>query len=437
MLWSVGTGCTPKVTVLYCTVRLYAMLAPSGFRCGRSARHIGTARLTRGVMSGAQRLAAEIEVLRAALAESEATIAMLLELQAETLSENEDDFPVTQGMPAAMPRPLTPPAADDDEPEMTQGEPSAPRRVLACSPRTRLPSVMRIAFVGIRDGPELQRLKAMVTQLGGLLEPPNTLSAAVTHVVCVPSVGARRSAMSIFAALSKKILVTPRWIEASAQGGAFVPLAAAAPGLESPARCGGNSCDAEITNGKRRDADEGTERYWQNQARDQPKASSASAHGCSFSEGESSGGGSYIRRGDNSDSITAKNLRDGDNDGALHAVAGIANPLDAQKVHLTEAFRRVHSGHKLVGPLLLAEGGMLLKRAAVVPVSRMASVIFVAHEDELDSREVSMGALVLTFEGFLERLVPGHNAGRLLQPTTGGSSGLRKRTRECATGMAP
>ena len=43
---------------------------------------------------------------------------------------------------------------------------------------------------------------------------------------------------------------------------------------------------------------------------------------------------------------------------------------------------------------------MLLKRAAVVPVSRMASVIFVAHEDELDSREVSIEALVLTFEGF-------------------------------------
>ena len=32
---------------------------------------------------------------------------------------------------------------------------------------------------------------------------------------------------------------------------------------------------------------------------------------------------------------------------------------------------------------------MLLQRAAVVPVSRMASVIFVAHEDELDSREVT------------------------------------------------
>ena len=250
----------PKVTVLYCTVRLYAMLAPSGFlvwsECATHRHSQTDARCD----VGAQRLAAEIEVLRAALAESEATIAMLLELQAETLSENEDD-PVTQGMPAAMPRPLTPPAADDDEPEMTQGEPSAPRRVLACSPRTRLPSVMRIAFVGIRDAQNC-------TAQGNGHSAWRPSGAADTsqqrsRVVCVPSVGARRSAMSIFAALSKKILVTPRWIEASAQGGAFVlsllPLRACRR------RAAAGTLRRRDCNGKRRDADEGTERYWQNQ----------------------------------------------------------------------------------------------------------------------------------------------------------------------------
>ena len=43
-------------------------------------------------------------------------------------------------------------------------------------------------------------------------------------MVCWPSAGFKTSAKSVFAACSKKTLVSPRWLDASSQRGAFVPL---------------------------------------------------------------------------------------------------------------------------------------------------------------------------------------------------------------------
>jgi hypothetical protein len=191
------------------------------------------------------RLVCEIGILRRALAESEAQV---LESEQSRLGKRPriEEPPLTQGIAA---RPRTLPA---DEIELTQGVAAPPRSVLAdepsddeaepctqagvaAAPRSLLMPLrasaqnVHVAFTGLKPGAELQRLHSIVTRLGGTLEGVRTLSQSVTHVVVSPAVGARTTPMSVCAALTKKVLVSPAWLHASDARGAFIALGPAPP----------------------------------------------------------------------------------------------------------------------------------------------------------------------------------------------------------------
>ena len=120
--------------------------------------------------------------------------------------------PVTQGVPAAPDPELT--SASDEVEAMTQGAAAEPRIAL----RHRR---VRVAFTGVRDRDELQRLRRVVLTLDGDLEPEGVISSDLTHLVVSPAVGARRTAKSVWAALSKKILVGPAWVDECERRGHF------------------------------------------------------------------------------------------------------------------------------------------------------------------------------------------------------------------------
>ena len=69
------------------------------------------------------------------------------------------------------------------------------------------------------DAAALRRCREIVLRCGGELEVANSLSTAATHLVCAPSVGAKASAKSIYAALSRKLLVGPEWLHAAEAAG--------------------------------------------------------------------------------------------------------------------------------------------------------------------------------------------------------------------------
>ena len=129
-------------------------------------------------------------------------------------SATDDDCPPTQGE-AAPPRPQL--CADDDF-APTQGVVAAPRVCLAPATET---SRIKVAFTGVKSA-ELQRLQSIVKSLGGELEEPSTLTPSTTHVVVAPRVGAKTTPMSVWAALSMKLLVSPAWLDASAAQGSFL-----------------------------------------------------------------------------------------------------------------------------------------------------------------------------------------------------------------------
>ena len=82
---------------------------------------------------------------------------------------------------------------------------------------------VRVAFTGFtstaEDAAALRRCREIVLRCGGELEVANSLSTAATHLVCAPSVGAKASAKSIYAALSRKLLVGPEWLHAAEAAG--------------------------------------------------------------------------------------------------------------------------------------------------------------------------------------------------------------------------
>ena len=290
--------------------------------------------------------------------------------------EGDDEFNATQGV-AASPRPMrvSEPAEDESEPSATQGEVAAPRVSLltASWAQRAIPphESVRVAFTGVRDLHELRRLHSIVDRLGGTLEEPHTLSSSVTHLVIAPAVGQTTTAKSVWAALTKKTLVSPGWLDASARLGGFVALAPGPTGATSVV-------DALTRTSEQRGAPQ-----------------SAMADGTpignlvhsSPQRGEEHGGTS-------TDAVAL----------AGAAVRGIANPLDGTRVHVTECFKQEHANDKVVNALLTARP-VLLKEALMCDAA--AAELVLAGTDE---HVEATGPCVLTWSTFLERLVPGHAA---------------------------
>jgi hypothetical protein len=281
----------------------------------------------------------------------------------------------TQGMPAL---PWTPAPAcgnDSDLSMATQGLPAAPRVRLAPATRMGCQQVVRVSFTGVRDAGELQRYQSMVTTLGGELEAANTLSPQATHLVCFPDVGTKPSAKSIFAALSKKVLVSPGWLHASETQGGFVALRhEQAPGSTLSLR---DKAGAPSSAGRAQTV----------------AAAAGRAPHCSTDYG------ALVAE------VEARVGRGGGSVGL--AVQGVANPLDGKTVHLTDAFRAQHQRSKLVNELLTGRA-TLLTRAAQSANIQAAAFVFAADEEALGLQEANVRAIVLTWGSFVERYVPGH-----------------------------
>ena len=392
------------------------------------------------------RRAVEIQVLLASLAESEESVSLLQrqsvvfagnmeEEEEEPCSEEaatqgmaarprplhsaaqhdtEDDedndggFMMTQGV-AAAPRPLAP-TVEPDEEAATQGIAAAPRRLLDAAaapfvvtaaragPRKR--KSVRVAFTGLRDGQELERLRSIVTALNGTLEDPRVLSAQVTHVVCAPSVGGRPTALSIYAALSRKVLVSPAWLDLSQRQGDFVELGAT-PALGTADGDAAAVAEASLLTPP--------------PPIPQPPPPSRSESG---SGGTSRDGSPYHAHGR-----------------TLEAVAGIENPFDGRPVHLTAGFQASHAQDKTVSALLFQDAPLLRRAKVIGPEALSAQrdlvVVFAAEAEVPIWAAAGLAIDVFTWESFLERLVPGHDAKRRTGAARGlPAGGLRKRARE-------
>ena len=224
---------------------------------------------------------------------------------------------------------------------------------------------VRIALTGC-GGTALQRYRAAASVLGVEVENGQVISSAVTHVVVYPAVGAKRTAKSIWAALSKKTLVSPAWLEASSQQGRLLPLEPA----PAPARAAATPAAT-------------------------PAASAAAASSVS----------------------SAPPMP------PPQAVRGVANPLDGLRVHVTAAFRAQHRASAIVGALLTEQAYLLGAATIVAAADEAAHVVFVADGEEerrlaerpppkiceLFPCPPRAPPMVLTWECFLERLVPGHS----------------------------
>ena len=99
----------------------------------------------------------------------------------------------------------------------------------AASPGTRAGTV-RVAFTGIRPGDELDRYRGLVSDLGGVSEDGDVVRSETTHCVVFPCVGARRTAKSVWAALTRKLLVPPEWLHESTRRGEFIEPGVGTPG---------------------------------------------------------------------------------------------------------------------------------------------------------------------------------------------------------------
>ena len=364
----------------------------------------------------------------------------------EDLSEEEDGPPLaTQGRSAA---PLIPPPSDDeDEPQPTQGAaPQAPfphsiahagphhvaessydddpdddadsSMTLGCpaSPMVRLvvgdgwlssSRAVRVALTGLRDGRPLLRYRyhSLAAALGAEVECGHVISSAVTHVVVFPSVGAKRTAKSIWAALTGKLLVSPCWLDASTQRGRLLPLVPAAAIAVVPVSTA--SCAA---------------------AADAPAAAADAPAAAADAPAPDAGGAA-----DAVGTVDPDGTADATRLPPLQAVRGIVNPLDGKRVQLTRAFREQHREDSVVGALLTTQA-YLLKAATLVPDANAGvDLVFASDAEEseelrlrqcrqgqwrhADSRsgdgcaadESSGLPVVHSWESFLERLVPGHS----------------------------
>ena len=186
-------------------------------------------------------------------------------------SSDDDEAPPAATQGVASPPRRAPAAADDNDdssddddwPAGTQGEAAAApvlRLIVGAPTSSAQPQrPVRIALTGCRDGPSLQRYCAVARALGAEVDVGPVISSAVTHVVVFPAVGAKRTAKSIWAyartapnrvilsaatsahacrpacaaavrecfpgrALTKKVLVSPCWLDASSQHGTLLPL---------------------------------------------------------------------------------------------------------------------------------------------------------------------------------------------------------------------
>ena len=338
-------------------------------------------------------------------------------------SSDDDEAPPAATQGVASPPRRAPAAADgnddssddDDWPAGTQGEAAAApvlRLIVSVPTSSAQPQrPVRIALTGCRDGPSLQRYCAVARALGAEVDAGPVISSAVTHVIVFPAVGAKRTAKSIWAyartapnrvilsattsahacrpaavracfpsrALTKKVLVSPCWLDASSQHGTLLPL--------TPA----HSTSTSIT--------------LTPSPAPPPLLSSQTPP------------------------LPPPLPPPSPPSSPPHAVRGISNPLDGTRVHVTAAFIAQHRADATVRALL-TEQAYLLHAARQLTSAHAASADFIfAAEDEAEGwRPVdgggtsSSGALplmppaVLTWERFLERLVPGH-ARRWLQPS--------------------
>ena len=91
---------------------------------------------------------------------------------------------------------------------------------------------------------------------------------------------------------------------------------------------------------------------------------------------------------------------------------GAANPLDGRHVHLTDAFLRQHHSNHTVGALLTSQACLLRAAMRVASAREPADVVFAADAEVAGyvGRSGPSGGptTVLTWESFLDRLVPGH-----------------------------
>ena len=342
-------------------------------------------------------------------------------------SSDDDEAPPAATQGVASPPRRAPAAADDNDdssddddwPAGTQSEAAAApvlRLIVGAPTSSAQPQrPVRIALTGCRDGPSLQRYCAVARALGAEVDVGPVISSAVTHVVVFPAVGAKRTAKSIWAyvrtapnrvilsaatsahacrpacaaavrecfpgrALTKKVLVSPCWLDASSQHGTLLPL--------TPAHSTSTSLTLTPSPAPPPLLSSPTPPLPPPVPPPPPPPSSPP-----------------------------------------HAVRGIANPLDGTRVHVTAAFIAQHRADATVRALL-TEQAYLLHAARRLTSAHTASADFVfAADDEAEGwRPVDGGGngsssalsrwppAVLTWERFLERLVPGHSR-RWLQPS--------------------
>lgn len=341
-------------------------------------------------------------------------------------SSDDDEAPPAATQGVASPPRRAPAAADDNDdssddddwPAGTQSEAAAApvlRLIVGAPTSSAQPQrPVRIALTGCRDGPSLQRYCAVARALGAEVDVGPVISSAVTHVVVFPAVGAKRTAKSIWAyvrtapnrvflsaatsahacrpacaaavrecfsgrALTKKVLVSPCWLDASSQHGTLLPL--------TPAHSTSTSLTLTPSPAPPPLLSSPAPPLPPPVPPPPPPPSSPP-----------------------------------------HAVRGIANPLDGTRVHVTAAFIAQHRADATVRALL-TEQAYLLHAARRLTSAHTASADFVfAADDEAEGwRPVDGGGncsssalsrwppAVLTWERFLERLVPGHSR-RWLQP---------------------